>query len=42
MSEHIDNNEHRVTLRTSDATLFDVWTVEDPVYGAMDETGLAY
>jgi hypothetical protein len=42
VSERIDAVEHVVTLRTSDAAVFDVWTVEDPVLGAMDETPLAY
>lgn len=43
VSERIDAMEHRITLRTSPAELFDVWILEDATYGVLDSTTrLAY
>ena len=38
MSEHINATEHRVTLRTSPAEVFDVWILGDATYGVLGTT----
>jgi len=38
MAERIDATDHRITLKTSPAELFDVWILDDSTYSVLDTT----
>jgi len=43
VSDFITTTEHRITLRTSPASKYDVWILGDSTYGVLDSTTrLAY